>query len=136
MKLKVYDIKNKRFGKILSLSLDEENILGAIIDFDDNTESEQMFSDEFKILRFIGQTDKNNKDLYEYDIVDYPFKNTIIKYFDEYSMFGFCKNINDKKPLGHGGSSTKYSPYIINNWYSKRMTKIGNFYEKNNIKPL
>ena len=69
---------------------------------------------------FFGKKDKNGKDIYTNDKVKYRNKEYYVKYFEEYGAFGLYDEQNNR-PLGRSGSSTKYEPYFMNDYHTKRM---------------
>lgn len=85
-------------------------------------------------MQFTGFQDKFGVDVYDGDIVKMGSKINAVKYFPNFGMFGLVgkssyKAYNENYPLGHGGSSTSYKPYILNTFYQKRIEIIGNIYK-------
>jgi uncharacterized phage protein (TIGR01671 family) len=85
------------------------------------------------LLQFINVFDKNKNELYTGDIVKYQGRNYEIYFDEKYGCYALKTNRYGKiEPLGHGGSSTKYSPYLWN-WLSKKVEKVGNVFENEDL---
>lgn len=83
------------------------------------------------LCQFTGFYDKKGNKVYENDIVTFNKKPTPIKYFPKWGMFGFVgksayKPFTENDPLGSGGSSTSYKPYVLGEFYQNRIEIIGN----------
>ena len=92
------------------------------------------------LMQYTGLKDKNGKEIYEGDVVLFKKKNHEIRYFDNYGMFAmvganlYSSNVIDEsKPMGSRGSSTNYKPYVLNEYYQKRIEVIGNIYENSEL---
>lgn len=76
---------------------------------------------------FTGITDKNGVELFEHDVVDYRGQEYEIFYSAYYGCFGLSKvgefPTSKRSLVGHGGSSTRYSPYLWN-WLKTKVTFI------------
>lgn len=88
-----------------------------IIDYDSN---EWYEVEKESVSLFFGKKDKNGKDIYTNDKVRYDNKEYYVKYFEEYGAFGLYDEVNGR-PLGRRGSSTKYEPYFMNDYHTKKM---------------
>ena len=69
---------------------------------------------------FTGCVDKNGNEIYTNDKVVYNNKAYTIKFFPEYGCYGMHDEVKDR-PLGRSGSSTKYEPYFMNPYHTKKM---------------
>lgn len=72
------------------------------------------------VSQFTGCVDKYKKRIYEDDIVIYDKKEYTIKFFPEYGCYGMYDSLRDR-PIGRSGSSTKYVPYFMNAYHTKKM---------------
>lgn len=94
-----------------------------------------VVQDNLDIMFSIGSNDKNGNMLFDLDIVLLNKKPVLIKYYPNYGMYGFegvnryGGGIDYLKPMGSTGSSTNYKPYVINEFYQKRIELIGNFHQ-------
>lgn len=80
------------------------------------------------LMQFTNLYDKENQEIWESDIVEYNKKLYEIRYFKEYGCYGMYDR-NKKRPLGRSGSSTKYEPYFMSAYHTKKMKKVGNKWE-------
>jgi len=82
--------------------------------------------DSKSVGQFIGICDKNGDRLFEKDRVLFQGKEYEVKYFEDFAMYGLVgksayRPYNENEPMGSGGSSTSYKPYILNKYYQKRI---------------
>ena len=102
-----YELNNKmHYG----LFVDKANVILEEIE-----KMKHLLSD----CRNTGIQDKHGTIIYEDNKVKYDGKEYTIKFFEKYGMFGLSDG--GEKPVGRRGSSTKYEPYILNEYYQRRM---------------
>jgi len=70
IKYKAWDKAKKRMGKVLQLSLDDDGVIGALIDFGENVATQLIYPDEFELIEFTGLLDKNKEETYKGDLVE------------------------------------------------------------------
>ena len=95
-------------------------------------------TESFELMEFTGLYDRRDKPVYEGDIVLFDKGFYEIAYFPKFGMFGMVGKSNYKKftrdePMGSGGSSTKYKPYVLNNYYQRRIEVIGHIHVKSDV---
>lgn len=91
-----------------------------------------------------GLRDKDNKLLYGGDLIEYKDRNNRLgiyplQYFSKLGIWGLYTERIDhyqpEGPLGHGGSSTRYRPYVLDEYHQKRMRLIGNVHQNKELNP-
>ena len=87
------------------------------------------------ICQWTGLLDKQGAKIFEGDIVIFDKLFTAIKYFEKYGMFGLVgkskyREFDENEPMGSGGSSTSYKPYVLSEYYQKRIEVVGNIHDK------
>lgn len=76
--------------------------------------------------------------IYDNDIVKFNGRNRQIKWFEKWGMWGLVgesvyKTPDLDDPMGSGGSSTRYKPYILGPYYQSRIKKVGNIHENKDL---
>ena len=87
------------------------------------------------VCQWTGLLDKHGVKIFESDIVIFGKLFTIIKYFEKYGMFGLVgkskyRKHDENEPMGSGGSSTSYKPYVLSEYYQKRIEVVSNIHDK------
>jgi len=105
---------------------------------EDGGHLEQRKLEDVELMQYTGFKDKNGKEIYEGDIVRFENKAYEIRFFNKWGMFGLVgkssyKDFIKEDPLGSGGSSTRYKPYVLGEYYQKRIEVIGNIYENKDL---
>ena len=75
--------------------------------------------DEYELMQFTGLKDKNGKEIYEGDIVDFNGTRGLFKYEVTFSEGSFCYNVfGDMKSFKYDGAN--YSCEVIGNVYENK----------------
>ena len=87
------------------------------------------------VCQWTGLSDKQGVKIFEGDTVIFGKLFTVIKYFEKYGMFGLVgkskyRKYDENEPMGSGGSSTSYKPYVLSEYYQKRIEVVGNIHDK------
>jgi len=91
------------------------------------------------VCQWTGLLDKHGAKIFDGDIVIFGKLFTAIKYFEKYGMFGLVgkskyREFDENEPMGSGGSSTSYKPYVLSEYYQKRIEVVGNIHDKEHQK--
>lgn len=129
-KFRAYDTVGKRMGYFNDFFWDDEYYTWCLkqeyTEMRENTICNVPIGNNIIFMYSTDFITKEGIEVYEDDIVVNGSLKGVIKYFKEYGQFGIL-NKNSTKPVGHGGSSTRYSPYNFKSYRSLKV--IGNIHQ-------
>ena len=118
-KFRAWDKETKTMIEVSSINFEEHLILGGYWEFG-QTESINFF--EIELMQSTGLKDKNGKEIFEGDIVDYKGRKAVVKWHGSYASFiyRFVDELQERVSEWHPLFLAYYHFEIIGNIYENK----------------